>query len=201
MHEPVLDGILIAAGLSSRMGDFKPLMFCGCEPFVTGIARKMARVCRRVVVVTGFRSQDVFRAFHSWRCEAPVILVENPLFEQGMLTSLQAGLRAATDAEWTLYHFVDQPHIPAGFYPEFSRLLSENFDLVQPLHSGRRGHPLLLGKTLMETVTASPPHESLKRILRDAKWRRLDWPCPFPQVLEDFDTPSDCPPDIETSPL
>jgi CTP:molybdopterin cytidylyltransferase MocA len=188
---PVIDGLLLAAGYSSRMGEFKPLLEHNGLPFAVGIAQKMSRVCRRVVVVLGYRSDDIRAAFASQAPIETLELVENPRFDQGMFTSLQVGIAALKDVEWALYHFADQPHLPEEFYTEFVRCAQGEFDSIQPVHRGRKGHPLLLNRSLFAPIQSAPPDRTLRDAIRESHARVNLWGCPFPQVLHDFDTPGD----------
>jgi molybdenum cofactor cytidylyltransferase len=173
------------------MGEFKPLLEHNGLPFVVGIARKMSRVCRRVVVVLGYRGDDIRAAFASQPPIETLELVENPRFDQGMFTSLQAGAAALMDADWALYHFADQPHVPEEFYTEFVRCVQSEFDCIQPVHRGRKGHPLLLNRSLFASIRSASQDGTLRDVIRDCNARVSRRECRFPQVLHDFDTPGD----------
>lgn len=188
---PAIDGLLLAAGYSSRMGEFKPLLERDGLPFVVGIARKMSRVCRRVVMVLGHRGDDIRAAFAAQRNIETLEFVENPRFDQGMFISLQAGMAALADCNWALYHFADQPQLPPEFYTGFVRCVQDKFDCIQPVHHGRKGHPLLLSRSLFASIQGAAQDRTLRDVLRDSNARLNLWECPFPQVLHDFDTPAD----------
>ena len=188
---PVIDGLLLAAGYSSRMGEFKPLMEHDGLPFVVGIARKMSRVCRRVVVVLGHRGDDIRAAFASQTPIESLEFVENPRFDSGMFTSLQAGVAALAGADWMLYHFADQPHVPEEFYIEFAGQAQPEFDCLQPVYHSHKGHPLLLHRSLFASIQSAAQDQTLRDVLREFHARVNLWECPFPQVLHDFDTPGD----------
>ena len=185
----IVDGILLAAGYSSRMGDFKPLMEHDGVPFVIGIAEKMQRVCRRVVVVLGYRADDIRAAFAERQPLPAVEFAENPQFDQGMFTSLQCGVAALRDADGALYHFCDQPHLPVAFYTGLVGEIEADGDMVQPVYHGRKGHPLLLSRRLLDGIRQAPPDSTLRNLLTDKKVIR--WDCPFPQIVNDWDTPDD----------
>jgi molybdenum cofactor cytidylyltransferase len=185
----VIDGILLAAGYSSRMGDFKPLMAHDGLPFVVGIAEKMSRVCRHVVVVIGYHAGDIRAAFVNKLHYLSVEFAENPRFDQGMFTSLQCGAAQLRDADWALYHFCDQPHLPVEFYTEFIGRIEADCDVIQPVYRGQKGHPLLLNHRLLEAVRQAQPKSTLRNLLTDCKIKT--WNCSFPQILCDWDTPED----------
>lgn len=187
----IIDGLLLAAGYSSRMGEFKPLMEHDGRPFVVGIAGKMSRVCRRVIVVLGYRANDIRAAFAGIPQSTSVEFVENPHFEQGMFTSLQTGAGVLHDAEWVLYHFCDQPHLPAEFYENLVRRIEPDCDGIQPVHGGQKGHPVLLNRALMDSIRQASGQSTLRDVLINGKAKMKNWECSFPQVLSDWDTPDD----------
>ena len=110
--------VILAAGYSSRMGDFKPLMPIGEKTAVEMLVDSfLAAGIRRIVVVTGYNRElvkkllDVLATHASARHavsgdaltvehlpDEPVIMeAYNPDFDRGMFTSIQAGIRAVMD--------------------------------------------------------------------------------------------------------
>jgi probable phosphoglycerate mutase len=58
--DPVYDGLITAAGRSSRMGDFKPLMELGGRPAILRILDRFSEAgVRHTVVVTGRQAEDL----------------------------------------------------------------------------------------------------------------------------------------------
>jgi len=115
----------------------------------------------------------------------------NPDFKNGMFTSLQTGLREANPSDWTLYHFVDQPQIPAPFYREFIQQIDNSFDLIQPCFASKRAHPILFNHKVKQLVLDAAGDQNLKSILQNKSLRKKYWDSSYPEVLTDFDTPAD----------
>ena len=59
MSKPIINALLISAGFSGRMGDFKPLIKYEDETFVSKITSKLLTVCEKVTIVTGYRNYDI----------------------------------------------------------------------------------------------------------------------------------------------
>lgn len=192
-----LSGLLISAGLSGRMGEFKPLMNFNHEPFVTGIIKKLLEVCDHVVVVTGFENEKVelvidsqFSILNS-QLENRVSCVYNPHYKEGMFTSLKAGIEHLKDSDWVLYHFVDQPFFTNEFYKKMVSQANDEFDWVQPVHNGKEGHPVMFNKKVIDLISDSSLDSHL-RIIRDLSVIRKNyWNCGYSEVLIDFDTQAD----------
>ena len=197
MNKPIINGLLISAGLSGRMGQFKPLMNYDGKSFVVGITRKMLKVCDRVVIVTGFRNEDVrslinseFSTLNS-QFSIRVECVFNPNYEHGMFTSLQTGLTELKDSEWILYHFVDQPFYEEKFYRELISQRDDNYDWIQPCYNAKEGHPVLFKKNIFKKIITADPSSSLRLIRDDGETKIKIWECGYSQILNDFDTLDD----------
>lgn len=190
MRSVKLNGLLIAAGLSGRMGEFKPLMQYNREPFVTGIVKKLLDVCDRVVVVTGHQSEKVESVCRLQFAER-ITFVYNPHYAEGMFTSLKAGIGRLKNSDWVLYHFVDQPFFTDEFYKRMILQANDEFDWVQPVHDGKEGHPVMFNKKVVELISKSSLDSHLRGIRNLAIVRKNYWNCNYPEVLIDFDTKED----------
>ncbi|MFD7877106.1 NTP transferase domain-containing protein [Streptomyces sp. NPDC059766] len=142
---PVVAGLLLAAGGGRRLGGRpKALLTHRGRPLVEHAVEVLRSAgCRQVHVVLGAQADTVRRRAELGGC----VLVDNPEWEQGMGTSLRAGLASltGTDAAAVLVSLVDQP----GIGPEaVRRVLAAHRDgasLVAAAYAGVRGHPVLFG--------------------------------------------------------
>ncbi|MFJ8079807.1 NTP transferase domain-containing protein [Streptomyces sp. NPDC096205] len=148
MSEPIEDpvaGLVLAAGGGRRLGGRpKALLVHRGRPLVEhAVAALRAAGCTRVHVVLG-ASADVVRE----RAElSGCVLVENPGWEQGMGSSLRAGLESlgATGARAALVTLVDQPGIGAAAMARVRAAHRDEDSLVAASYGGVRGHPVLFG--------------------------------------------------------
>jgi molybdenum cofactor cytidylyltransferase len=107
-----IDGILLAAGESRRMGYPKPLLRIDNESFLAHTAAIMLDVVERLIIVLGAHSERIRPAVPR---DSRIVVVENRFYERGQLSSLKAGLPAAT-ASAALVHLADHPLVkPATF--------------------------------------------------------------------------------------
>src|SRR4030095_12032605 len=116
----MISAILLAAGESRRMGDFKQLLPFGNKTFVeqcVDIIRE-AQI-GEIIVVTGHREADVRRALG----ERNVRYAHNPDYNLGMATSIKCGVQAVSvGSQAFLIALVDQPQITAEV---ISRIIQE----------------------------------------------------------------------------
>ncbi len=189
-------GLLIAAGLSSRMGKPKALLLQDDLPFAIVILKKMILVCDNIVVVLGHSDEkikDALQVFidNSDELISSVKFVTNEQFEKGMFSSLKCGLNKVKNSEWLLYHFIDQPGLPKKFYRELTDQIDNEYDWIQPTYNNEKGHPLLLHNSIFNSILELPDDSSLKEISKNNKVKKKLWDCKHKEILQDIDYPSD----------
>jgi molybdenum cofactor cytidylyltransferase len=189
-------GLLIAAGLSSRMGKPKALLLQDDLPFAIVISKKMILVCDKIVVVLGHSDEKIkieLQVFinNSDELRSSVKFITNEQYEKGMLTSLKSGLNEVKNSEWILYHFVDQPGLPEKFYREFRAQIDDEYDWIQPTYKNEKGHPLLIHNSIFNSILELPDDSSLKEISKNIEVKKKHWNCTHKDILQDIDYPSD----------
>ncbi|NOX18262.1 MAG: nucleotidyltransferase family protein [Chlorobi bacterium] len=194
MNNKNITSLILAAGFSSRMGKFKPLLDYEGKSFIQNVAEKVAAVSDKIIIVTGFNSAAIVEHLEN-RLENKVLLkidfVFNERFESGMFSSLKKGISNAGNPDWILYHFVDQPLLHEEFYLSFVKEVESGFDLIQPTHKGKKGHPIILGGKIIESIKSADLDKTLKILLEETEFSTKMWECAFPEVLKDFDLPED----------
>jgi molybdenum cofactor cytidylyltransferase len=180
--------VLLAAGMSRRMGRNKLLEPVGGKPMVAHAADALlASRARPVIVVLGHEAARV-RAALAGR---DLRFVEAPDYAEGLAGSLRAGLGAVPgDAEGTLVALGDMPLVGAAlldrmldaFDPEEGRVI------VRPVHAGRPGNPVLWAREFLPELRALTGDEGGRQVIT----RHLDRVAEVEAgdaVLRDFDTP------------
>ena len=140
-----ITGILLAAGLSTRMGEPKQLLPFGNSTIVETIIDNMiGSKLDEVIVVIGHESERVNGRIRI----KPVKVVFNPNYKQGMLTSAQCGVQALSEcADAFALMLVDQPFITSDL---INRVVDSYKDsdkeITLPSHNYRRGHPAIFNR-------------------------------------------------------
>jgi molybdenum cofactor cytidylyltransferase len=197
MSKPIINALLISAGYSGRMGDFKPLIKLNDKTFVSQITEKLLSVCQTVTIVTGFRNDDIEeeirKTFQSENNDlaSRVKCLFNPDYKDGMFSSVQVGLASMQNSDWVLFHFVDQPGIPQSFYEELAAQIEDKYDWIQPVCDMKEGHPVLFNNTIIPKVLECPPYYKMKLIRGADEVRKKYWFTDYKFILEDIDTPED----------
>lgn len=186
-----ISGLLLCAGLSGRMGTSKALMIHNGLPFAVLIIKKLLLVCKEVIVVVGHESEKVKSGITNYLEvdeSSKVKFILNEEYKDGMFSSLQCGLEHVSNADWILYHFVDQPSIPDSFYLEFADHLSDDINWLQPTYSSKPAHPILFDTKVASYISDLNKSGSMRDLRNDKRIKRKFWECQCPEILQDIDT-------------
>ncbi len=180
-------GIVLAAGLASRMGEFKQLLPLGDRALVEWVVDQLCAQLERVVVVVGHRGVEVAAAL----ANRPVECVTNPEFASGMSSSVQCGIRAAPQTHAYLICLGDQPFLNGVLEPVLTAARSTARGIVIPTFAGKRGHPLFIRASYTARILSLGPDQGLNTLTRAHRADTLEVPVAHPGALEDLDTPAD----------
>jgi molybdenum cofactor cytidylyltransferase len=187
---PSIEGILLGAGESRRMGFPKPLLRLGGETFLEHTAASMLSVVDRLIVVVGAHRDAVIEVVPA---DSRINIAENPHYMRGQLSSIKAGLLAIShSAAAVVVHLVDHPTVlPATF-----RLLTEEYALsgkpiVLARFQGRRGHPVLFDRSIFNELQQLPGEVGARAVVNASPDRVAYVDVDDPGVLLDLDTPAD----------
>ena len=155
--EPRIAAIVMAAGRSTRMGARNKLLepMDGVPMVRRAVMTALASRARPVLVVTGHMRGEVAAALAG----LDVTLTHNPLFADGMSTSLAAGIAALPgNIDGALIALGDMPGVlPA----HLDRLIAsfaplEGRAICIAMHAGKRGNPVLFAAQFfaeLKTIT------------------------------------------------
>lgn len=134
--------IILAAGRSRRMGEFKPLLPFGQTTVVeTCVDSFRAAGVAEIVIVVGHRAEDVRRQLTS----ASVCFVTNPNPDSEMAESVALGVGGLTNqTEAVLITPVDHPAVPASVIEVLLAKWRAGAKVIQPEFEGKGGHPVLI---------------------------------------------------------
>jgi molybdenum cofactor cytidylyltransferase len=152
----MLAAVILAAGESRRMGQPKALVEFRGRTFLERLleATRHPRVgITRVVLGAG---AEEIRA--KLKLD-PSIVVANPEWEKGQLSSIQAAIRSLPtgQSEGMLLCPVDHPLVSADLVATLiAEFDSSGKQIVLPVYHGRRGHPVIFHSDLYEELSAAP---------------------------------------------
>ncbi len=159
--------ILLAAGLSKRLGRNKLLLPLGDETVVRKTAKAvLASAVTEVILVTGHEEAMVKQAVAGLN----VRLAHNPRYAEGQSTSMIAGIEAAKeDTEAYLFVLGDQPLLTPGIVNEVISLYKRSRPdalVAAPAYGGRRGNPTLFSAELKDELLRTSGDAGGRGIIR-----------------------------------
>jgi molybdenum cofactor cytidylyltransferase len=107
-----IECVMLAAGRSTRMDGWKMTLPWGESTILEHSLRTALDVCARVVLVTGFRAEELERIFRDW---SRVEVVSNERYEEGMFSSVQMGVRSIGNGGFFLA-LGDMPGVSGDIY-------------------------------------------------------------------------------------
>lgn len=183
--------LLLAAGLSRRMGENKLLLPLGGAPVVAHSADAvLASGAEPVVVVTG-RDAEAVRTALAGRA---LVFAHNPAAEAGLAGSLRVGLAALpADVDGALVCLADMPWQRAA---DLAALIaafraSGGRAICAPVFAGRRGNPVLWPARYFAALAALHGDRGARELLTAHASEVCYVPVSDAGVTRDVDTPED----------
>ncbi len=186
----MISAVILAAGMSSRMGVPKQLLELENRPLVRIVTENvLASSVDEVLVVTGCMEPEITAAIN----DLPVKIIFNPHYEQGQGTSLALGATAVDiNASALAVFMADQPLISASLINTVIDEFKKRRCLaLRPVYNGVPGHPVVISGSLSKDLQMLKGDEGARHILE-----KLGSKVDYLQVQDeaavfDIDTPED----------
>ncbi len=187
----IVAAVVLAAGMSSRMGSPKMILPWNGSTIVARVVRALRDGgAASITVVTGSQRERVEAALEG----EPVSFAYNEDYANGeMLDSIQTGLRALpAQVDAALIALGDQPQIQAATVRQVLESYAQSSSkLVAPSYQMRRGHPWLVERELWGEILNLRHPLTLRDFMEahagDIRYLIVD----TPTILQDVDTPED----------
>ena len=153
LREETICGLVLAAGLSRRMGEFKPLLpFRGKTLIENTIDSILSSGAHQVVVVTGHRA-DELEAVLGKKYEGRVILTRNHEFATtDMLRSIQLGCEALPECDAFFLLPGDMPVVEPATFRKVLAQRDGTLGVIFPTLDGYKKHPPLVDYRLIPHI-------------------------------------------------
>lgn len=182
--------IIIAAGYSSRMDGFKPLLKFGRQTAVERVVDLYQQAgVDQIILVLGHRADEIRSYFDN----QPLDVVVNENFAEGMYTSIVTGVTHLNgEIEAFFIHPVDIPLVKRETVNELMaapRQLGKG--IIYPSFLDERGHPPLIDKKYQRAILDNKQGDGLKRLLALYEADAAELPLIDEAILMDMDTRAD----------
>ena len=192
MQEETICGLILAAGLSTRMGDFKPLMpFRGKTLIENTVDSVFSSGARQVVVVTGHRAEEL-EPLLAEKYGSRVILTRNPDFATtDMLHSIRTGCACLPECDAFFLMPGDMPVVRESTFRKILAQRDGTLSVIFPTLDGYRKHPPLVDYRLIPEILAFGGDGGLRQFWKEREAIIRTVPVDDEGVWVDLDTRED----------
>lgn len=179
--------VIVAAGMSSRMGDFKPMLNIGSISIAQRVVATFQQAgVEKIVMVTGYNAT----ALEKHLANNGIVFLRNEEYEHTqMFESAKIGLGYIQDkCDRVLFTPVDIPLFTAA---TVHALLESGAELACPVCQGETGHPILIASHLIDAILEDSGEGGLRGALDRCGEAMEQVPVSDLGVLHDADTPQD----------
>ena len=182
-----IGAVIVAAGMSSRMGQFKPLMKIGDMSMIQHICARFRQAgVSEIVLVTGFCAEEL----EAHTADLDVIYIYNENYRTTQMFD-SAKLGFAYIADQCDRVFFTPADIPLFTTDTAKRLLRCDADLVRPICNAKAGHPILLSNETVKKLLLCDSSDGLRGALLTCCDSISDVVVDDRGILLDADTPSE----------
>ena len=179
--------LIVAAGMSKRMGEFKPMLSIGSISVAQRVIATLSQAgVGKIVMVTGYNATVLERHLAG----NGIIFLRNEAYETTqMFDSVKIGLAYLQDkCHRILFTPVDVPLFTAR---TVHTLLDSGAELAVPMCQGKQGHPILISSRLVPEILSDCGEQGLKGAMDrcSVPLRRID--VEDYGTIHDADTPED----------
>jgi len=152
-----IGAVVLAAGMSSRMGEAKQLLRLGAHTLLDQVV-EIVRGSKvdEIVLVLGHQAETIKETIKKQPRIKNLKVVINESYQQGMGTSLRMGLAAlSSETDAALIVLADQPFVRAKTLDRLiDRYEQSGAQIAIPTYKGFRGNPVLLDRSVFPEVMA-----------------------------------------------
>ena len=154
--------IVLAAGRSRRMGQFKPLLPFGDRTVIDHCIDNLRHGgVETIVVVVGHRAADLQNHLQT----ANVVFAVNPEPDSEMSDSVAHSIsQIPSSSKAILITPVDHPAVPAAVVARIIESWRQGAGLVVPTWEGRGGHPVLVDSAFRNELQRLDPSRGLRSL-------------------------------------
>lgn len=186
----MITAVVLAAGLSARMGKPKLVLRVGGKPMLKAVLDTLGQAKVDEVVVVLGANADLIRNEIRFARERVVV---NDDYARGMSSSLRLGLGTVSPkSDAALVVLGDQPQVTQATIDALvARFAEADPPVAVPVFNGVRGNPVLFARRVFPDVMKVKGDAGAKSVVRKYGREVLEVPVEDPGVLLDVDTPGD----------
>ena len=186
----MISSILLAAGLSKRMGGENKLTkkIQGIPLIKHSVENILASSINELIIVLGYQKEIIEKLIDK---HEKVKFIFNKDFESGMASSIKVGINHLSDnSESFFICLADMPMVSSNIY-DFLIKSKNQKDILVPTYKGQQGNPILFNKSMKEKIMSIDGDVGAKKILELNKDKILNLEINDQGVAKGFNTQID----------
>ncbi len=185
---PRVAAIVLAAGLSSRMGTNKLLIDLDGKPLlVRTLEEILSSGVEHVLVVTGHQAEEIKAAISYLNVQ----IVHNPNYAEGLSGSVKMGIAAVESFDAAFVCLGDMPLVKAADLDQMIAAfdVEEGRDLIAPVQGRKLGNPVLWGRNYFGPLQSLGGDRGARSLLEAQRQSITEIEIGHDGILLDADTP------------
>jgi molybdenum cofactor cytidylyltransferase len=186
---PKTAALLVAAGLSTRMGSFKPLLNLAGRPLVVHAADVFdTENIAQIVIVIGYRGDEIEAVLKNRK----ILFIRNTQYAQtDMFDSIKIGLKHLQDQCDRFFVMpADIPCVSRNTIKTMCEFTDQQAaDVLYPAVDGKLGHPVLIDAKCIARIIDHQGPDGLRGALNTLALAKQIIEVADPGILLDADTP------------
>ncbi len=192
MSKKTICALVPLAGLSSRMGEFKPLVELRGKTLIENTIDSL--ICagvQRIVAVTGYKADDVEPILRSRYADRLIIVRNSEFATTDMLHSIKSGLNAMPKCDAFFLLPGDMPVVKQSTFSALIERRRGEREIIFPTLSGYRKHPPLISSSYIPDILAFEGQGGLRAFFNKYDESIIEVPVDDEGVWVDLDTQED----------
>lgn len=154
-----VEGIILAAGLSSRMEKNKMALAIENKTVLERCIDSMHDFCSKIIVVSGYNYNIISEICRPY---SKVKTLVNPQYMDGMFSSIKLALMEVTEDRF----FLIPGDYPAVKKETYKKMLNTKGNIVVSAYQGKTGHPVLIESKLIAEILKDRTYSSLRDFIK-----------------------------------
>lgn len=179
-------GVILAAGLSSRMNDFKPLLKIGNKVMIQHTLDAFINAgINKIYIVVGHKKERIIKEIDE---ECVEFVVNKDYQTNDMMASIQLALSQIENCNKIIISPADIPLVN----PEtIQSLMNEEGQFIKPVYKNKSGHPIVIDGNLKDHILNYSGEDGLRGFLKLSQIQVTKVNVDDFGIIYDADTPSD----------
>ena len=154
-----INGLIVAAGLSSRALGYKMLYKIEEKTLIEQAVTTIQPFCQSVTVVTGHNHRLIEKVLKDYE---GVTLVYNEKYEEGMFSSVKLGINKIV-CDRLIFMPGDYGHVKKR---TVKKIIENSGDVIVPSYDYKAGHPIIIEGSLLQEISENSELNSLKDFVK-----------------------------------